>query len=120
LEVVRSAENKRFIDYIRYLNEQKEKGASLRTRAEQERDPIRRATFEQQLKDLDRGVRSYQQELIDKDPDALVARVVRMSIPVDPPQPLLPDGRVDSVGAYYAYRDHFWDHTDLTDPRIVR
>ena len=43
-------------------------------------------------------MRSHQQELIDKDPDALVARVVRMSILVDPPQPLLPDGRVDSVG----------------------
>ena len=120
LEVEKSPQNQRFITYIRFLNEQKSKGDLLREQQGRTQDPIRKAQLRTQLDTLNAQVERHQLALIAADPEALVARVVRMSMPVELPQPLKPDGTVDSAASYYQYREHFWDHTDLTDPRIVR
>jgi hypothetical protein len=120
LEVERSNENQLFLEYIRTLNKKKKEGDVLREKHGAAKDPIAKATWKQQLEDLDREMKAYQQDLIDRNPRTFVASIVRMSLP--PPEERIKraDGSIDSTATYYFYRSHFWDHTDLTDERIVR
>ncbi|MBL8008962.1 MAG: DUF5106 domain-containing protein [Flavobacteriales bacterium] len=117
--VEKSQENTLFFGYIRFLNERKSQGDSLRTLLNDATDPLRRSVLKGRLEELDEEVRAYQSDLVAKAPGSLVAAIVRMSMPVDLEKPRLPDGRVDSIAAYYQYRAHYWDHVDLKDPRII-
>ena len=120
LNVLVSEENKAFVDYIHYLNDQKRESDVLKTRLESTSDPIAKATIKADLEKMDVAVKQYQKDLIAKNEGRLVAKIVRMSMAVELEKPRLPDGSVDSVAAYYQYRDHFWDNVDLTDARLVR
>jgi thiol-disulfide isomerase/thioredoxin len=56
---------------------------------------------------------------VKKHPDTFVATIVRMSIAPEGTEVYKPDGSLDSSATYYNYRAHFWDNTDLKDPRIL-
>lgn len=120
LDVKESKENKIFSDYIRFLNERKQEGDALRELRENEKDPFALASLKVRSEELDRAVKAYQQELTEKHKDTFAAALVRMSLPVELPEPLKEDGTLDSSAAYYQYRRHYWDHFDLSDERIVR
>ncbi len=119
MTVEKSQENSLFFGYIRFLNDRKKLGDSLRTVLDGTDDPGRRSILKGRLEELDKEVRNYQSDLVAKAPGSLVASIVRMSMPVDLEKPKLPDGRTDSIAAYYQYRSHYWDHVDLKDPRII-
>ena len=120
LKVVRSVENERFIAYIRYLDEQRQRLDQVRGERERTMDPIKKSALEERLRELNEEVLAYQKDLVEKDPSSLVSRIVRMSLAVELETPRTVTGEVDSVAAYYQYRDHFWDNTDLTDPVNTR
>lgn len=119
LKVDRSEENARFIAYIRYLNMRKAEGDKIRSDMATA-DPIAKAALQQRLEELDKEVRAYQAQLVAEAPQTYAARIVRMGMAVERPEPRKPDGTLDSTAAYYQYRAHFWDHFDLTDERLVR
>ncbi|MCB0764966.1 MAG: DUF5106 domain-containing protein, partial [Flavobacteriales bacterium] len=120
LEVKRSKENELFIGYIRFLNERKMEADALRARLDAEKDPIARGTIKSDMEGLDQAVKTYQRDLIANNPATLAARLVKMSMNVELPEPRKPDGTLDSAASYYQYRDHYWDNFDFNDPRIVR
>lgn len=120
MKVVRSEENQRFFAYIAFLNEQRKGTDDLRKQLESLPEGPQRQAIQSQLEEKDRAVSKYQRDLVQEAPaGSLVALIVRMSIPIDLEKPRKADGSVDSLAAYYQFRQHFWDHTDLTDPRIV-
>lgn len=120
LEVKSSKENEVFLGYIRFLNERKVEGDALRSQLETNKDPIAKAGVRSQMEDLDARVKQFQRDLVANNPGLLAGALVRMSMPVELPEPRKADGSLDSAAAYYQYRDHFWDHFDLTDDRLVR
>jgi len=120
LVVKRSRENQVFLDYVRYLNQQKKESDMLRTQLDANKDPIGRNGIKAQMEALDKAVKTYQADLIKDNPGTLAASLVRMSMAVELPEIRKPDGALDSAAAYYQYRDHYWDHFDLLDERIVR
>jgi len=120
LLVEQSNENTIFLEYIRFLNARKTEGDALRTRMESENDPIAKGVLKGQLEDLDKAVKTYQKDLITDHSGTFAADLVRMSMPVERPEPRKEDGSLDSAAAYYQYRTHYWDHFDLKDERIVR
>jgi len=120
LEVMKSKENEVFIGYIKFLNERKLEGDALRAQLDGAADPIARAGVKARMEDLDKQVKAYQRDLLATNPGTLAASLVRMSMPVDLPEARKADGSLDSSAAYYNYRAHFWDNTDLQDDRIVR
>jgi len=120
LQVRTSKENEVFLAYIRFLNERKAEGDQLRAQQEANKDPIAKAGIKAQMEDLDKRVKQYQRDLIANNQGLLAADLVRMSMPVELPEPRKADGSLDSAAAYYQYRAHFWDNFDLTDDRLVR
>lgn len=120
LEVNSSRENGIFTEYVRFLNTRKLEGDALRARRDSEQDPIALARIKADLEELDKTVKDYQKKLVAENTGTFAAALVRMSLPVELPEPRKADGSLDSIAAYYQYRDHFFDHFDLKDDRIVR
>lgn len=120
LTVKKSTENQVFFAYIRYLNERKKESEVLVEKRDAATDPIIKASLKQQLEDVDRAVRDYQNDLVTKNPGTLVSMIVKMGLPLKVDEVKKPDGTIDTVATYYLQRAHFWDHVDLTDERIVR
>lgn len=120
LQVKQSRENELFIGYIRFLNERKLQGDALRAKLDGAADAEARAAVRTEMDVLDKQVKQYQRDLVANNKGTLTAALVHGSMVVDLPELRKPDGTLDSAGAYYNYRAHFWDHFDLTDERMVR
>lgn len=111
MEVKKSVENKLFIEYIRFMGKMR-KDSEAASKKENSAELI---------KALGEEVKAYQKNLIDKNPGTLVSKIVRMSMDiVIPDAPKNPDGTLqDSTFSYRYFRDHFFDHVDLKDDRLV-
>lgn len=120
LVVRKSEENQIFHAYIKMLNARKKDSEVLVEKHKAATDPIVKAGLKQQLDDMDKAVRDYQNDLIQQHPTTWVSHIVRMSMPVKTDDVRKADGSVDSVASYYAQRAHYWDHVDLKDQRILR
>jgi len=115
-----SKENQVFLDYIRYLDDRKKESDLLRARLDKVQDPTERNGIKAQMEQLDKVVKTYQNDLLTNNPATLVAAFVKMGMAVELPEVRTADGRVDSAAQYYQYRAHYWDNVDLKDERIVR
>ncbi|MBZ0206332.1 MAG: DUF5106 domain-containing protein [Flavobacteriales bacterium] len=120
ISVVRSEENKLFQSYIRYLADKKAEAEAINKQLEAATDPIAKAGLKQRLKALDTLINTYQKDLVAKNPNTLVASIVKMSIAPEKTEVYKADGTLDSAASYYNYRAHFWDNTNLMDPRNLR
>ncbi len=120
LEIQKSAENQVFMDYVRFINAQRKEADALHKEREATADPIRKAALKERLISYEETIKSYQQDLVAKNPGTLVGMIVKMSISPPEQKVYKADGTLDSAATYYSYRAHFWDNTDLTDERILR
>ena len=118
--VQKSEENKIFLEYIRRLAALKVSADSVKKAMDKVEDPIGKGPMIQHLAKLDREVKDYQRQLVKDHPGTFMASIVKMSIEPDNTQVMKADGTLDSAASYYAFRKHFWDNTDLKDPRILR
>ena len=120
LNVVKSEENKIFQAYIKKLADLRQSADSVKKAKDLIEDPIAKGPFMKQLASLDKEVKDYQKQLVKEHPGTFMASIVKMSIEPDNTQVLKADGTLDSAASYYAFRRHFWDNTDLKDPRNLR
>ncbi|MFT3885288.1 MAG: DUF5106 domain-containing protein [Flavobacteriales bacterium] len=118
LVVKKSAENQLFLDYVRFVTDKRKTAEEISKSGGE--DPISKAATKKKLQDLEREIKDYQVALVAKAPNTLTGMIVKMSTAVDEVEVKKPDGSIDSLASYYAYRQHFWDNTDLTDERILR
>lgn len=122
MKVKKSEENKVFIDYIRYLNEQKPKANTMADqRKDLEKTDPKYDELTKQIEQVSKDVLAYQKNLIATNKDKLVSKIVKMSIDIEiPDAPLNDKGEpIDPEFKYHYYRDHFFDNVDLKDDRIV-
>lgn len=120
LEVVSSDENRLFLDYIHYLGESRMEADGIKAQMEDLEDPVAKAKLNDRLKGLDSAIKDYQTALVAHNPSTFVAHIVKMSMTPENTEVYRADGSVDSVASYYNFRAHFWDNTDLMDPRNLR
>lgn len=121
MKVKKSEENRVFMDYIRYLNEQKPKANQLaeQRKALDEKDP-KYDELTAQIEQVSKDVLNYQKNLIATNGDKLVAKIVKMSLEVEIPEaPVDASGKKDDTFRYLYYREHFFDNVDLKDDRLV-
>ena len=66
-------------------------------------------------------VTAYQNDLIAKHPSTMTARLFKTNKRVDIPEPPKnADGSIDSTFQLRYYREHFFDHFDLSDDALIR
>ena len=121
--VKKSKENKVFLEYIRYMKQERESAKSLQDELKEldSTQTEKKKELEQKIKKIGEDVVAYQNKVATDAPNTLVAKVVKMSTDLQ-----IPDAPKDENGdpidkdfAYHYYRDHFFDNADLTDDRLV-
>jgi thiol-disulfide isomerase/thioredoxin len=120
--VKESESNKLFFEYIRYINAKRsvrepiDKALNDSTKTEEEKKP-----FQDELKALNDDVLAYQNRIIEKHPELLFTKLLKMGI--DPVAPAAPDS-LDEQGKaryqYYWFREHYWDNVDFSSPAMIR
>jgi thiol-disulfide isomerase/thioredoxin len=122
MKVKKSAENSIFIDYIKFINTERQKANDLVGK----RDALKKTdegykVLSAEIDSISKKVIAYQNKIVTDNTGKLVSKVVKMSMDVKVPEaPKNVDGSpVDSNFAYHYFRDHFFDNFDLADDRLV-
>ncbi len=124
LKFKKSDNNKIFFDYVRFISDKKKLRQPL---DEIVQDSLANEEAKEKAKEdilkLNDEVINYQKELIQKHPNKLVSKMIKMTMEViipDAPDSIQDDPEKVNKWKYYWYRKHYWDNVDLTDPRLVR
>lgn len=129
MKVTGSEENKRFYDYLGFLETQKDKSKPLTSKA----DELKKADslgyqdlpefkeLQDKMGAIDDEVKEYKNKFIEDYPNSLLSKVFLASKdPEVPEAPVLENGKVDSTFAYRYFKQHYWDNVDFSDDRIIR
>lgn len=123
LKVKKSKENQVFYNYIHYIKQNQEDNKVLieKRNALDESDAEKRELLNNQIRETGERVRDYQKRLIAENEGLFVAKVIKMSMDIEiPDPPKNPDGSlVDSSFSYKYMRDHYFDNFDWKDDRIL-
>jgi len=123
MKVVKSKENQIFIDYIKFLSTNTELAKKLS--AQKDALPVEdvdgRKKLDDEINGLSKKVRDYQKNLVESNKGTFVSSLIYMSTDVEiPDAPKNDDGTfVDKEFGYKYLRDHYWDHVDFSDDRLV-
>ena len=121
-----SKENDVFLDYQRFMIQQQKLSQELRKRRNNFKEmPDSVEYINQQLKDQDKKVKSYWNELVNKHPNTFLANLIRSMIPPEMPEFEIPENTENKdslkwVLTYQFNRDHFCDHIEFSDERLLR
>jgi hypothetical protein len=123
MKVVKSKENQIFMDYIRFLSTNTEEAKKLTASKEllSAEDLDGQNKIDVEITSLGKNVREYQRNLVDSNKGTFVANLIYMSTDIDlPAAPKNPDGTfADNEFGYKYLRDHYWDHVDFKDDRLL-
>ena len=121
MEVVQSEDNRIFFEYINFIREkQQERGPLEEVLNDSTLTRTQKRKAEKAFSELNNEVINYQKELIENHGDKLVGKMLKMTQDVRIPEEV-PEGIEDTKQwQYNYYKNHYWDNTDLNDPRLVR
>jgi len=76
--------------------------------------------YQNQLDNLDKEMKAYIKDLIERNPDYLFSKLQRAYQHIEiPDPPIRADGTIDSLFQIVYYRTHYWDNIDLSDRRMI-
>lgn len=126
LSFVNSPVNSTFREYTKFLGDKRQEVEKLRKSIKELKEDVDTdhsadiSKLEARLEDVDRQVREYQENIVDKDPASMLAVLIKLQWEPVHPYDLTTGKREDSIAAFTYTREHYWDHIDLSDERIVR
>lgn len=118
--------NKNFREYTGFINEMRKELDNIRRKLTQLKEDEESdnsdeiARLELEMRSFDKRVREYQESMVNRDPNSMLAVLIKLQWEPQHPYDLKNGTRDDSVKAFRYTRDHYWDHIDLSDDRIVR
>lgn len=127
MKVKKSVENKILTDYQHFLDVQKKKAnAIVEERKAFEEKSKKFDSLTEKINGISKEVYAYQNNLIDKNNGTLAAKIVKMSLEIEIPEP--PKGSdgnemTEKDAQYYRLYysiHHYWDNFDLKDDRISK
>lgn len=123
MEIIESKENEVFYDYVHYLSaRKKEIEPSEQQLKEFEGTEDERKAIIEKLKAVNSQVLEEQKRIVEQNEGLLVAKYINMGIKIDVPEfPKDENGIItDSLFQRRYYVNHYFDHFDFDDNRIVR
>ncbi|TNE55387.1 MAG: DUF5106 domain-containing protein [Bacteroidetes bacterium] len=122
LIVKKSEENKIFAKYVKYLGDQRKVANEIgEKRKKEKQDSEAYKKLGEEMDAVSKKVKAYQKEVVEKNKGTFVSKLVNMSMEIEiPDSPRDSEGKIiDSNFAYKYYRDHYFDHVDFTDDRVI-
>jgi peroxiredoxin len=122
MKVKGSVENTLFYEYLNYITPRGKQVEELRNKlAELSEDEKASSEIKEQMSEIDKEVVNYKKDFVKKQPETFVAKMFLAMTEIEIPEaPLLENGAKDSLFSFRYYKQHFWDHIDFTDDRILR
>ena len=116
-----SKENNRFYNYLSFLNEKRSlKSEVSEAIAELKKDSIANLSDIQEKQEnievIEAQVTSYQESLIQENPNSFTAKIIAINLPVVVPDSL----KKNPVKKYNYYKNHFLDQVPFSDHRFAR
>jgi peroxiredoxin len=108
MKIKGSTENEVFYQDLLFLAEKRKESQGFQAQGE---------AGKAALQALNEEVKAYRQDFMARYPDFLYTKVLRSM--EDPQVPEAPAG-ADSLFAFYYYRNHYFDHVDFSDDRLLR
>ena len=120
MEVLESAENKLFYDYLFFLSDLRELAKPHEALlADSTAADDAKAQARTTLEAMGKQVAAEQKRIMQESPNMLFAKFLNMI--VEPEIPPVPEMIANPEELQYRwYRNHYWDRVDFTDPRLVR
>lgn len=114
-----SEDNSAFNSYVKFLTEMRALADPIRAKLETAQGEEAEA-LQDELSVVDEKVKAAQQENLEKYPGSFTAKTIRASLPIDFPDPPadLPIEEYDLYN-FENYRDHYFDHVDLSDSTML-
>jgi len=115
-----STDNELFYGYLAYIRDMRARADEINAQRDLAAGSGTDTTiFDQQLILLDEEVRAYQDSLLSRYPASMTTLLIKGNQDVDFPDFGLEGEELQKMRFYY-YRNHFFDHIDLGDPRTLR
>ncbi|MBS0001330.1 MAG: redoxin domain-containing protein [Cyclobacteriaceae bacterium] len=125
MEITGSKENQVFHDFQQFMAEKqkllKELNETINT-LDKTREAARIEELKKQLTETGKEIEAYQANVINNNPGTFVAKLLMaMKKPQVPDPPKDEKGGIpDQTFQFYYYKNHFFDHFDLSDPALLR
>lgn len=112
-----SPENEQFIAYQQFMMQH---GRAIDSLARlQKANPADSAKLAVVIETLGKSIRDYRNQLMTKDPDGLLAILLKGMREPEVPKPSAEQAK-DSLFAYRYYKTHYWDGVNFWDDRLAR
>lgn len=123
--VKNSVENTAFFNYSKFTNKVGKKAYELDQEVKELKakgDTAKARIKNEEISKIEQSVFDYRKKVIAETPQLLIAKIFKMMIEIDVPEPPKNDKGIviDSMFQYNYYRAHYFDNFDFTDDRIVR
>ncbi|MDZ7607013.1 MAG: DUF5106 domain-containing protein [Cyclobacteriaceae bacterium] len=117
-----SLENELFFGFQRFMRDKQKQATDLSEKLKNTTDQAEKDKITAQLSSLDTEVKTYRDELIQKNPKAFAAKFIKSTIAVEVPvSPKGADGKdIDPNFGYKYYKEHYFDYMDFSDPKMLR
>lgn len=122
-KVKKSKENQVFMNYVSFISKERAQINILKNEFDTlNAESQRYKTLKKMIEDKNQGVIDHQKDMIKKNPDLLISKIIHMSMDVDIPEaPVDQNGDViDSNFRINYYKAHYWDNVNLNDDRLMR
>ncbi|HAD14273.1 MAG TPA: DUF5106 domain-containing protein [Saprospirales bacterium] len=120
MKVKGSADNELFYEYMKLLNRQRPEADTLRAQlAKVKAQPVDSAKIASKILDIDKVVKKHQQDLINKNPGTMSAKIVKAAIDPEVPE-FKGDEKTVARKKFNWVRAHFFDNIDVADPSLLR
>ena len=120
MQVKDSKNNSTWYGYLKYLSEKIPMQQKLHEqKAKLAKGDAKLGALEKELDVLNKEVKKYHSDLINKSPKSLPAALIRPRLEIDMPE-FKGDEKQQQMERYYFYKKHYFDHIDLGDERLLR
>ncbi len=115
-----SPDNELFYDYMQWLGKKREEADKVQAEMKKDSANVKKVkALQLKLDGFDKEVKAYQQALIDKNKGTLTAAILWASMDVEVPEFKGTEKEIQNK-RYFWYKDHFFDHFDFSDERMIR
>lgn len=116
---------KLFAEYQQFIIQQQSLAAPLRNKIREETDATKKAELQTDLADIDKKVKNYWTESVEKHPNTFFAAFIKGLQEPKAPEFVVPEQIQNKDSAlqmmnYMFYSRHFFDNIDFTDQRFLR
>ncbi len=121
MQVKGTKENERFYEYLIYMGNQRKKADELRKELEEVKENAGKSKkITDKIDAIDEEVEAYQADFMTKYAGSLGAAMIKASkdVPIPDPKEKL-DKKAMQEYQFRYYREHFFDHIDFSDHRLV-